>query len=193
MSATVTETATAYVYLVHHPESGAYKIGRSADPRTRLAQLAPKSACLELVATIMTTDSVWLERAMHLTFAHRRIRGEWFALSDDDVAVFTEVGAADGPEDLQNAVHRRYDTNEQNGFAWGCTGFPLADRIPIQVQEPSISLRLSDDLERRMTAWLAAQRVPPRRSAVVLKAIDEFLDRVGVPAIPPGYVEDDRE
>lgn len=37
-----------------------------------------------------------------------------------------------------------------------------------------------DELNARLTAWIAAQAVPPSRSAVIQAALREFLDRKGV-------------
>ena len=174
-------TPAEYVYLIHHPESGAYKIGRSVNPSQRLVQLAPQSAGLVLVETIPTPDAVWLERALHLSFAHRRVKGEWFALSDDDVAVIRRIGTADGPEDLTNEVHSLYDDNEERGFVWGCVGHPSNERLPIPA--PLTKFRLSPAAEIRLAKWMALQRVPPTLNAVLLQAFDEFLDREGIPKL----------
>lgn len=60
-------------------------------------------------------------------------------------------------------------------------------------RSPVLTVRLGRLREARMIHFLNSQLVEPDKTAVVLKSLDEFFDRVGVPAIPPGYVEDDRE
>jgi hypothetical protein len=75
------------VYLV---KSGShYKIGRSNAAGRRAYELAIQlPERLEVVHVIETDDAVGIERYWHGRFAHRRLNGEWFALSSADVAAF---------------------------------------------------------------------------------------------------------
>jgi DNA-binding XRE family transcriptional regulator len=96
------------VYLLR-AERGPYppgewlcKIGRSEDAERRASALASDFPfALRLVRVIPTPDPGWLEAALHLVFARRRLRREWFRLSDGDVAAFLAVpDGAGGPADL---------------------------------------------------------------------------------------------
>lgn len=75
-----------FVYLLQSP-TGAYKIGRTKNPADRLRTfgvLLPFE--VEYVCVIETTDMYTLERNLHTKFTDKNINGEWFALTEDDVA-----------------------------------------------------------------------------------------------------------
>jgi hypothetical protein len=73
------------VYLIK-AESGEYKIGYTVDLISRLRTFStamPRP--LTLVHFIQTNDMAALERSLHVRFAGKRVRGEWFELDEDDV------------------------------------------------------------------------------------------------------------
>lgn len=73
-----------FVYLIG-PIDGYYKIGRTADTKRRIAKfqfpVTPK-----IQHFIKTKDCKWLEKYLHVAFAHARIRLEWFTFSKEDIA-----------------------------------------------------------------------------------------------------------
>lgn len=74
-----------YVYLLQST-TGAYKIGRSINPHNRLKTFEVKLPFeVEYVCVIATDSMVALEAALHGRFADKRVNGEWFALTPDDV------------------------------------------------------------------------------------------------------------
>lgn len=78
-------TYPGYVYLLQSP-SGYYKIGRTSNPDDRIGTFHVKLPFeVEYIAVIQTDDMHELERQLHEQFAHRRVNGEWFNLSADDV------------------------------------------------------------------------------------------------------------
>lgn len=83
--------APTYVYLIR-ASMGLYKIGRTDhDPVLRLKDLGKFSPCeLELVCAIETRNSFELEQQYHQEFADKKIRGEWFALTEEVVACIKE-------------------------------------------------------------------------------------------------------
>ena len=73
------------LYLIRE-EHGAYKIGVAANLKARFATLStmiPYS--LEVVMSFLVEDALRDERSLHLRFKSKRIKGEWFQLSDKDV------------------------------------------------------------------------------------------------------------
>lgn len=80
-----------FVYLISSA-SGKCKIGRTeSKPDKRLKQLQT-GACEELNVTFVyeTKNAVMVERMLHVRFASKRIHGEWFALSNDDICGFAD-------------------------------------------------------------------------------------------------------
>jgi hypothetical protein len=99
------------VYLAG-PIDGAYKIGHSRNPESRVTGLnLPVEPAL--LATVTTSRKGWLEAYMHAAFSHRRTRGEWFRLTDEEVALVCSVSHADTPDDLPAAVVALHDANER--------------------------------------------------------------------------------
>ncbi|MBA2705837.1 MAG: GIY-YIG nuclease family protein [Blastocatellia bacterium] len=74
-----------YVYLIRNP-AGLVKIGRSQNPNIRLRSLMTGSVDkLELLHTIECQHPHAIERALHRTYSGKRVRGEWFKLTDEDI------------------------------------------------------------------------------------------------------------
>ena len=70
------------IYLARN--QGCYKIGYSNDPVKRLAELqVGNPSRIELVGTVSGT--IVEEKKLHDLFKGKRVSGEWFALSDEDV------------------------------------------------------------------------------------------------------------
>lgn len=61
--------------------SGLYKIGCSVDPRSRLDSMKTGNATIELVCIIKEN----IEQELHTKYASKRVKGEWFKLSEKDV------------------------------------------------------------------------------------------------------------
>lgn len=75
-----------FVYLLQSPTS-AYKIGRTADPDDRMATFSVKLPFeVEYEHLIETSNMYQLESELHARFADRRVNGEWFDLTNEDVA-----------------------------------------------------------------------------------------------------------
>lgn len=73
-----------YVYLMQSRD--AYKIGKSVAPDRRLTEISSLIPHpMRLVHTIRTDNMTSLERALHARFADKRLEGEWFALTPDDI------------------------------------------------------------------------------------------------------------
>ena len=78
-----------WIYLIHDPFTGLYKIGRSDNPDRRMADLK-EEATLGPAPKNYQLINAWLceermEYQLHKEFADRRRRGEWFELYPGDV------------------------------------------------------------------------------------------------------------
>lgn len=67
--------------------NGLFKIGVASDIKSRLAHIKSGSPVeCELLMTIKYDEkSINLEKDLHNKFSSKRVRGEWFALSKDDL------------------------------------------------------------------------------------------------------------
>lgn len=91
-----------YVYLILHGEY--HKIGVSGRPDVRLSVVAPGGTLLHLIPSL---DPFGVERALHRHFEAKRVRGEWFMLSEQDVRLLRSVARADRAGDLPDALRCR--------------------------------------------------------------------------------------
>ena len=99
------------VYVIKHKgKSSIYKIGKSADFHQRLETIQSyNSAELEVVLVQKTSLNNYLEKILHFEFKSKKIRGEWFDLSKEDVARLKElVSNLDSIEFLQANYENTY-------------------------------------------------------------------------------------
>ena len=75
-----------FVYLLRGNDQ--HKIGRTKHVDDRMKQISQKLPFeIELVHAIETDDTETLEAQLHDRFADRRLKGEWFDLSEQDVKI----------------------------------------------------------------------------------------------------------
>ena len=76
-----------HIYLLRHGNE--YKIGRSTDPTRRYKEIRVQMPLdAEEVHVIETDDTVGIEAYWHNRFADKRLNGEWFRLTAQDVSAF---------------------------------------------------------------------------------------------------------
>jgi hypothetical protein len=75
------------VYIMIDKNTGYYKIGRSLNPIKREKTLQSEKPTIELLQTF--NAKIIDERNLHIMFANKRIRGEWFDLSGSDMQSIT--------------------------------------------------------------------------------------------------------
>lgn len=74
-----------YLYLIR-AENGLIKIGYSEDVQRRYSLLNTASPiALELLWFMESARARLIEAELHQRFASKRVRGEWFAIGDEDV------------------------------------------------------------------------------------------------------------
>lgn len=88
------EITTGFVYLMRCGLTNFYKIGRAKDVnnRRKAIQLCNPHTIV-VVWKIRTTNMQRLEQRMHRMFAAKRVHGEWFLLTEEDVARFKGEGS----------------------------------------------------------------------------------------------------
>ncbi len=88
-------TGPGYLYLIEG-KPGEYKIGLSAVPQQRISVLGVQLPfSIEVIHLIETDNMLAAERQLHERFAAQRINGEWFALTDSDVAYIQSLPRID--------------------------------------------------------------------------------------------------
>jgi hypothetical protein len=78
-----------FVYLLRHGSRNEYKIGRTYNPIRREGEIRlelPEK--VQPIHYIETDDPSGIEKYWHSRFATKRIEGEWFLLTADDVRTF---------------------------------------------------------------------------------------------------------
>lgn len=75
-----------YLYIVM-ASNGLFKIGKASNIKTRIAQIKSASPVeVELFTLIeYDDDEIDLEGQIHSQYSKKRVRGEWFALSKNDL------------------------------------------------------------------------------------------------------------
>lgn len=79
---------TQGTYIIMAESVLAYKIGASGNVENRFKQLefmSPVKLCL--YGIIETSDYYAIESELHQIFAHKRLHGEWFSLSNQDLEI----------------------------------------------------------------------------------------------------------
>ena len=79
-----------YVYLICDPSQNTYKIGVTRNiVQKRLKKLQTgNSSELHIVNTVETKYPFRLETLLHNKYKHKKVYGEWYNLSDDEVKSF---------------------------------------------------------------------------------------------------------
>lgn len=76
-----------YVMIDHH--TGHYKIGRSDSPTKREATLLSQKSSIELL--FYFSGTIKQEKILHQVFEEKWVRGEWFALTEDDLEFIKNI------------------------------------------------------------------------------------------------------
>ena len=78
-----------FIYLIKDRRTNLIKIGRSSDPHLRLKTLIRQDTLLpeinDFSLIFYWEDYAWKEGSLHRHFKDKRVRGEWFDLSETDI------------------------------------------------------------------------------------------------------------
>jgi hypothetical protein len=79
-----------YIYLVK--ASDYYKIGLSKQPKVRFSQIGLQLPFpYEVLHLISATNMYEAESKLHQKYAHQRLNGEWFSLTENEVAEIRSI------------------------------------------------------------------------------------------------------
>lgn len=81
------------VYVIEMGDTGIYKIGLSCSPAQRFLNLNLPYP-IKVICIIRTPDAAKLEHKMHAKFKSKRMRNEWFRLSEDDLSLIRAMTGA---------------------------------------------------------------------------------------------------
>lgn len=70
-----------YTYLMKDDNTGLTKIGRSNNPSAREKTLQSEKPAIHLIYICEQL----IEHELHVKYKHKRVRGEWFNLLDNDI------------------------------------------------------------------------------------------------------------
>lgn len=83
---------TGFIYLIQSANSHLYKIGKTTDISNRMQMFAVKLPFhIDLIHTITSDDYNAAERKLHEKYADKRVKGEWFELTEKDVAQIKKI------------------------------------------------------------------------------------------------------
>ena len=89
----LSKTIPGYIYLIAS-EQGEYKIGRTRNVRDRYKMIRIHLPFpVSIVHIIKSDDYIKAEIALHARYAAKRLNGEWFRLSEEDVAQFKAIAS----------------------------------------------------------------------------------------------------
>ena len=80
-----------HIYIFKDDVRGFYKIGRSIKPKFREKTLQAEIPSISTIFISPLTDKK-TEKDLHKKFAHKRLRGEWFSLTQDDIEIIKNYG-----------------------------------------------------------------------------------------------------
>jgi hypothetical protein len=84
-----------------------YKIGRTTNLERRLRAFNGLPFPVEVVHTIQAGDACGLETSLHSLFKSKRVKGEWFSLTEEDLDTL-KTSSAEGLLILAQTANRRH-------------------------------------------------------------------------------------
>ena len=101
--------------------AGIYKIGKASNIKSRLSGMATGSP-VPLTLIAVASGGCRLEARLHLLFAHVHDHGEWFRLSDDQVATCIKLMDTARLPASRAETWQAIDARQEPRIADGCCG-----------------------------------------------------------------------
>lgn len=84
-----------------------YKIGKTQDLKSRISGYHTHLPIVfRVVRQFLASNMDELEEALHIVFQHKRIKGEWFELNDDDLIICDNIARNYGFSKLQKQKNK---------------------------------------------------------------------------------------
>lgn len=77
-----------HIYLMKNERNGLVKIGKSISPKFRERTLQSQEPEISMIFVSCLCEEI-IEKDLHEKFSEKRVRGEWFNLTDDDILLIT--------------------------------------------------------------------------------------------------------
>jgi len=118
------------LYVIGHAGQGWYKIGISENPETRV--VAIQTGCplrVKIHVDVENDQAAELEQALHKHFADRRLEGEWFYLTREQVAYIGRVAPGWTKEAWEQGEFPEFNTALETAWRaflgeWFCEKYP---------------------------------------------------------------------
>lgn len=151
-----------FVYVIAGP-NGLYKIGQTHSPEQRIKHLARKDAGLSLSFAFAVNCRTTWENYLHQAFAHRRVRGEWFRLQEEDIDILASITELAG-DSLPLSLTDLHSMNTARNFA--CGGEELPGDFDFltrecRTAEPTKPIRFPESMVKRIHRLAAHHEMDP--------------------------------
>jgi hypothetical protein len=146
-----------YIYLLRaaKPFDECYKIGRTADPKRRLTDFGVKLPYSVTPLMVTKVEDMFEEEAwLHRQFASVRVDGEWFKLSDRDVAAIRAYYLIMEADLLFGRLINRLHARWNEGLDTGLTTMTADRYITRNVRLARILGKVGARVTRRHKTWL---------------------------------------
>lgn len=85
------KSSVGYVYILR-AQNGLFKIGKTKDPKARFESIKTSSPeRVEVYRVFLSSDYSETEARLHRLFSEFRELGEWFRLTDDELAAIDAI------------------------------------------------------------------------------------------------------
>ncbi len=150
-----------YVYLIACQDY--FKIGIANNVPNRLAQLYTGNPFdMKVVVVYGFENAEAIERSLHQRFRHKRVRGEWFVLSENEIEVLKSVCELLGGQNVyyEEAVSEYEDVESQRVDTWRTARKIMDEAEILEISNASIQAIASkySVSDRTASNWRAYAR-----------------------------------
>ncbi len=104
------DTNKGYVYIGFDASRRGFKIGKSIDVRRREREIRNMNPSFFVLAAVGVENQSEFERLLHDLYSEKRIVGEWFDLSLEDVSEI--IGGSRSAEEIERIIVYNIDKEE---------------------------------------------------------------------------------
>lgn len=144
-----------------------YKIGKTQDLNKRLASYhTHMPVTFRVIRQYPATNMAELEEGLHIVFQHKRVKGEWFELQDDDLLICDNIARNYALANMQKQVKKPMDIH--------FTDQPLLQVMKANEKYLKDYSRVAEDLQM----GLSTEEIFEMNEGTVTKTIIETVRRL---------------